>query len=483
MRPNILFILADQLRPDFLGYEGCEAIETPHIDKLAAESVNYRKAISACPICVPARAALLTGLSSLRTGVIGNAYWLRPDRAEAGIRTWPELLGGAGYYTAAIGKMHFTPWESPEGFEKRVIAEDKRWPLIGDDYQDFLAARGAGKRFAMEDPEYGPKYGAVVNPLPTELTVDRFVTGAAIEALRGRPADRPFAFMVGYPSPHCPYDPPREYLEKVDASMLPEPIEDDWNGEGKQGVYQAALRGLKEPWHQIDYSHFPREAKMAIRRHYAALVKQVDDEVGTLTGELERQGLLDNTVIVFASDHGDFVGDRGLVGKKLFYENSVRVPLLVRLPGGMGAHESRELVELGDITATLLSLSGVEVPAMMSSRPLPGLGIPATPREHVTGFLQDQAMVRWKQWKLTRYRAGLVELFDVESDPREQQNRYHDPACAGVVRVMEEMLWQELFEATAFASGTLAYECKPGRYLDEDFCRKGWRRTYPALVS
>ena len=116
-RPNLLFIMADQLRPDFLGCYGADFVETPNIDSLAERGIRYNRAYTAHPACVPARAALLTGMNAIRNGVTDNGLWLRPDLADCGIQLWPQLLNQIGYRTAAIGKMHFTPWDITHGFQ------------------------------------------------------------------------------------------------------------------------------------------------------------------------------------------------------------------------------------------------------------------------------------------------------------------------------------------------------------------------------
>ena len=150
--PNIVFLLADQLRADFVGCYGARFIDTPHIDSIAAAGVRYERAYSASPLCVPARTSLLTGMNAARTGVTDNLHALRPDYREAGIRTWPELLAVAGYHTEAIGKMHFYPWDASHGFQHRVACEDKLWPLIRDDYARYLADHGLAK---LRWSEYG----------------------------------------------------------------------------------------------------------------------------------------------------------------------------------------------------------------------------------------------------------------------------------------------------------------------------------------
>lgn len=126
-KPNIIFMMPDQLRADFLSCYGAEFVDTPNIDSLQARGTRYAKCYSPHPVCVPARASLMSGMDAIKTGVLGNGYFLRPDLAEMGVKTWPQILSENGYYTAAIGKMHFYPWDLRLGFQYRVIAEDKRW--------------------------------------------------------------------------------------------------------------------------------------------------------------------------------------------------------------------------------------------------------------------------------------------------------------------------------------------------------------------
>ena len=149
-QPNLLFIMPDQLRSDFLSCYGADFIQTPHIDSLCESGVRYEKAYAPHPVCVPMRSTLLTGVNAIRTGVMGNGQYLRPDLEACGIRTWPSILHDAGYTTSAIGKMHFYPWEAAMGFDHRVVCEDKRWLHIEDDYQKYLNAKGTRKLHGNE---------------------------------------------------------------------------------------------------------------------------------------------------------------------------------------------------------------------------------------------------------------------------------------------------------------------------------------------
>lgn len=165
-RPNLLFIMPDQLRHDFLSCYGAPHIATPNIDRIAAEGIRYDRAYSLHPVCVPARCSLLTGLNAWRTHVLTNGNYLRPDRAACGIRTWAEMLTNCGYLTSAIGKMHFYPWDASFGFQHRIACEDKVWVNIQDDYWHYLQQRGHRKYMGKEHVGYDEQRGACVSLLP-----------------------------------------------------------------------------------------------------------------------------------------------------------------------------------------------------------------------------------------------------------------------------------------------------------------------------
>ena len=152
-RPNIVFIMPDQLRADFLSCYDAPFIDTPHIDELSAHGVRYSRAYSAHPVCVPARASLITGMDAIGTGLLNNGSFLRSDYRDCGLCTWPEILNQRGYYTVATGKMHFYPWEKRMGFQYRIPAEDKFWGFIQDDYDRYLIQHGFSKRSFVDVPE------------------------------------------------------------------------------------------------------------------------------------------------------------------------------------------------------------------------------------------------------------------------------------------------------------------------------------------
>ena len=479
--PNIVFIFPDQLRPDFLSCYGAEFIDTPNIDWIANNGVKYSRAYSAAPICVPARTSLLTGMNAIRNGVTDNQHFLRSDYRQIGIQTLPEILGSEGYYTAAVGKMHFYPWDAHYGYQYRVIAEDKRWLEIKDDYANYLKSNNLSKLHGSEHDGYQDNKGAVINRIPWEHSVDRYVGREACKFIDQNGADGPFALMVGFPGPHCPYDPAPDFPETFDTDDMPNSIPEV--PEDTPLMKQACIEDNKKPWNGIDYSEFTEDNKKKIRAHYAGLVKQIDYEVGEIISTLREKKLLDNTIIVFATDHGDYLGDHNLIGKASFYESAWHIPLLVRLPGKDGGISCNELVEVKDITATLISLVGLDVPDHMDSIPLPGLGISNNcNRERIFGLLSDGWCVFDGTWKLVKYSNGEILMFNLRDDPQEQKNLIDDESYQHVYRRLDSELTQYLMMSYNSVVHDRIVDSKT-LFADMRFGREGANRTFPANVD
>lgn len=210
-------------------------------------------------------------------------------------------------------------------------------------------------------------------------------------------------------------------------------------------------------------------------------MKAIDDEVGDILAALREQGLLDNTIIVLASDHGDYLGDHNLIGKGHFFEASCHVPMIVRLPGQV-ASTREDLVELTDVTATLVGLAGCQVPEWMDSNPLPGIGLETTPRDRIIGQLGGGWSLYDGEWRLSKYATGEVTLFNLKEDPQEQRNRIHDPACAERLAAMDAELTRTIMRSMqeAFYDRRVYI-----RDLSQDpwFGREGWVRPYPRKVQ
>lgn len=423
-RRNILFLMPDQLRADFLGCYGAGFARTPHLDALAAESTVFERCIAPTPICVPSRASLLTGQSSAESEIMANDLWLRPDRRDCGVDSWPELLSGAGCQTYAVGKMHFTPWDAGEGFHTRIIAEDKRHTGVQDDYAEHLARIGARKLHGREMAGYLENGGACVSPLAPGDHVDMWCADRATELLRAHDPDLPFAMMVGFPSPHCPYDPPAEMAALFDPADMPAPapatVESD-------ALRPWLIQNMKKDWAAIDYSRFTPEQVALVRAHYSALIHMLDMAVGRLLAALEETGMAQDTLIVFTSDHGDFVGDYGLVCKNYFMDGSVRVPMILKAPGRAPSRRA-DTVALPDLYPTLLEAAGVTPREGLAYRSL--LKPPPEEPRLICGVTHRGMMAECDGLKLARYVDGPVTLHDMRADAQEQVNLAGRPEMA-----------------------------------------------------
>ena len=480
-RPNLVFILADQLRADFLGCYGADYVKTPNIDALDAHGMRFDRAYSLHPVCVPARVSLLTGMDALKTGVLDNGQFLRGDYHELGIHTWPELLSANGYYTAAIGKMHFYPWDAHLGFQYRAIAEDKRWIHIRDDYYHYLCQHGLRKLHGNEHPGYFENKGAIVNLIPWEHSIDRFVGQEACRFIRRYGAEGPFAMMVGFPGPHCPYDPCEEFLQDVDPGAMPAAIPEV--PEDSAGLTAATIVGNRLAWNGVDYTEFDEAEVRKVRAHYAALVNQIDHEVGEIVQALEETSLLGNTIVVFSSDHGDYLGDHHLIGKNTFYETAMRVPMIIGTPWHSREQTSEALVTLTDVTATLLDLARIEIPPYYDSIPLPGLGLQEGQERHqLIGATSMGWMIQEDRWRLCRYRTGESMLFDLQNDPTEVCNLYGTAEHLDARSRLETQLDLAVMEAIKQANNdrrvyTRSFSTEPW------FGREGWERPYPHRID
>jgi arylsulfatase A-like enzyme len=331
-----------------------------------------------------------------------------------------------------------------------------------------------------ECPGYQEGKGACVSPIPWEYSVDHFVGRSACEYIETYGRDRPFALMVGFPGPHCPYDPTREFLDAIDPDSVPAPI--PAVPADSRRLRERSIRGNRQAWNGVDYSEFTTEDKRRIRTHYAALVTQIDYEVGRILESLDRLGLTENTVIIFAADHGDYLGDHDLIGKGTFYEASTRVPLLVRSPsqfaGGV-IHDG--LVELGDITATILALAGRKVPDYMDSSPLPGVGAKRSAgRDRVIGMLPGAWMLHDGRYKLAKYETGDVHLFDLDNDPQEQRNLATEPSEAPRVARMDAELTQEIMRSVLDSHFDKNVDPNNDLWSSVEYGFEGRPRKYPA---
>ena len=476
-KPNIVFLFPDQFRSDFSGCYGADWLETPNIDRIAADGIRYTNAFSASPICVPARTALLTGMNAIKNGVTDNLHNLRADWRDSGVKIWTDILSESGYYTAGIGKMHFYPWDEKRGFEYRVVCEDKRWTMVRDDYYGYLKQLGLKKLRGDEMDGYHENKGAVIQDIPWEHSWDHFVGNEAVKFINYYGTEKPFALMVGFPGPHCPYDPNEIFLEGIDDKNIPKPIKENPNN--TKALRLKNIEGNRRPWNGVDYTEFSLNSKMKIRKHYSGLVQQIDYEVGQILDALEKKEILDNTYVVLASDHGDYLGDHGFIGKATFFESSIRVPMVLMGPGIDKNQTVNEMVELTDITSTILKWAGLSLPEWYDSEPLPGEGMPRQKgRDRIFGLLSDGWMNFDGRYKLHKYLSGEVFLFDISEDPEEQNNLSNTVKHRKIVDRLDRELTHKIMESVNFSmhdrlaqTGDMSQSAK--------FGLEGWSRPWP----
>lgn len=472
--PNIIFLMPDQLRADYVGSYGHPHALTPNIDALAERGMVYERCLSPSPVCIPARASVLTGHNSLSTGVVSNNFWLRPDHVACGVPSFGSLLSNAGYHTETIGKMHFIPWDESKGFHHRVISEDKRHIHIRDDYDEYLKFHGYKKYPTADEPGYVEGRMASTSLVPLEHQVDKWVGDRSVEFLETYEDDKPFFLWSAFPGPHDPYNPPQEVLDELGELEMPDAhAGTDATRAFRVAVVEATQKGSAG----VDISNFTPAMKQKIRRHYHALVHIIDQQVGRIIDALNKRDEDRETLIFFSSDHGDFLGDFDLVGKVLFFEAAMHIPMIAA-GGAIKPGRSEALVSLTDMFATFINAAGLTAHCQ-DSVALPGIGLGDKTREYVMGATDKGFMISGARWKLARYRNGVNTLYDIVEDPSEQNNRFDDSSVKAIRDELDQHLTEWLVSSTmdghrdkAFPYMTMTPE-HPGH-------GRGWDRAYPA---
>lgn len=429
-RPHVLLVTADHWPGHLLGAAGHACIQTPTLDELARSGRRYSRAYSEAPLCVPARRALMTG---------------RPPRVHGKAEAVPllaETFSRSGYQTYAVGKLHATPQRRRLGFDDVLLCEEGRvqWGVV-DDYEAYLAARGrAGEQFfhGMGNNEYVSRSWH----LPEEMHPTNWQTREMVRAIQRRDPTRPGLWYLSYTHPHPPLVPLEHYLNMYRELPVGTPSVGQW-AEDPAAVPQA-LRSRREAGERItDY------ATRAARRAFYALCTHIDHQLRVVLGTLREQKMLDNTIVLFTSDHGDMLGKHGLWAKTLYYEEAACVPMLLVGAGadgrvGNGIADER-LVGWQDVMPTLLDLAGIEVPDSVQGLSMIG----ETRRDFLYGEVgrgqRATRMVRAGRYKLIYYAAGnCVQLFDLQDDPEELFDLAADPERAEVRCALEELLVEQL---------------------------------------
>jgi len=459
-RPNILFIMADDHASQAIGCYGSRVNRTPGIDRIAREGVRFDSCFCTNGICAPSRAVILTGKHSHLNGVRDNAVTF--DGSQT---TFPKLLRAAGYETALLGKWHLK--SDPTGFDHWTIL-----PGQGEYYNPELIEKGAKTRRA-----------GYVTDILTDLAAD-FLRG-------GRDPSKPFLLMLHHKAPHRNWQPAERHLGLYDDAEFPEPptLRDDYATRSRAAVEQEmTIRDhmtlesdlkLGPPPERMDdaqkaaweKAYGPkREAfrkaglsgddllRWKYRRYlqdYLGTIAAVDESIARLLDILDETGLAENTLVAYCSDQGFFLGEHGWFDKRFMYEESLRMPLVLRFPGRIRPGSvNGDIVSNLDFAPTFLDAAGRGKPGAMQGRSfwplLLGRAVAGWPGSFYYHYYEFPAVhmakrhygVRTKRYKLIHYYHDIDawELYDLEKDPLETKNVYSDPAYAAVRRGLEAEL-------------------------------------------
>ena len=426
-RPNVLFIMDDQHRFDFLGCAGADFVHTPNIDALAARGVRFSTCTTTSPICSPSRMALATGLTPSRIGATDNHTFL-----PARIPTYYQAFRDNGYRTGVVGKLDLGKpdkyngrygdrprvfgwgFTHPEETEGKCHGGSSPTPI--GPYTHYLDELGllqdfhADYRRRNKQGNIATAAGCSDSILPTEAFEDSYIGRRATRWIENIPDDFPWYLKVSFVGPHDPFDPPTEYADKYRNADVPRPIGDSLDG--------------KPEWVKRRRFDVSEEEILVTRRQYCAEVELIDDQIGRIMQALKNRGMDENTYIVFTSDHGEMLGDHWMYTKHVDYEQSLRVPLIVAGPDIEPGRQSDALVEMMDSHATLCDLVGIDGPQAVDARSFAGIlrGAQTEHRAETVAVECNHRCIRTEQWKLIESQNDVTELYDLVTDSQELNN-------------------------------------------------------------
>ena len=438
-KPNILFIMTDQLRGDSLGYAGHKDVKTPYLDTLAAKGVNFSHAYSSCPNCIAARASLLTGLSPEHTKRVGYEDNIRWDYE----RTLAGELRKAGYYTICVGKMHVYPVRSYQGFDNVILHDGYMHASRYEDVPYYENQFYCDDYFHWLKKELGATWCYDEKYHPTN-----WVTDNCLDFLRRRDPDQPFFLMASYLKPHPPLDPPEYYFNRYIGKDLTKPYIGTWE----------TREYLESDGRIFDSKTGPVDEELVheMRAAYYALITHLDHQIGRVIQALIEHKLYDNTLIIFSSDHGEELGDHYMFRKSRPYEGSCHVPLMIsnlEAAGINGVHnETRDCVaDLRDIMPTLLDVAGCRDDEHYDGRSLlDNIRNPEKkPRdylhgEHAYGIFSNHWIVTTRDKYIWLSDSGEEQYFNLEADPHELTNLIDSPDYQERIGKLRKILIKEL---------------------------------------
>ena len=475
-KPSIIFIFPDQHRADVMGCSGDPVAQTPNLDKLASEGIRFERCNTNSPLCMPARTCIITGQYVGEHGVWDNNFSAN-EKGPSHVRN----IRDAGYTTAVLGKTHlYTHGKGHTEDSKQILLDwgytdihELTGPLasavMGSEYTDYLAELGLldihrnyikenGRVLRDVNPWYYP-----VCPLPTEAHLDSYTGREAVKWIKSYDGERPFYYQICFPGPHDPYDAPAEYRERYKLEDMPLGMVDPPD-EPMSPLVSRFVNLYKNRIHIQDWT---LEQRQHFRQGYYGKVTLIDYWVGEIMKALKERKLLDNTWVVYTSDHGDNLGERGLVQKMVFFNQDQLIPLIIRPPSGVKGWKSQALTDQFDIVATLLEIAGATPPVHPHGISLVPkiLAGQKSPRAHkgkeaVFTELYGFSTVLTDKYKMSIEANSLkiVELYDMESDPKELRNLVNEPSLEAIrkqlfndylqplVNTRNEKLLDDMFE-------------------------------------
>ncbi len=436
--PNVLLIVTDHWPARLLGAAGHQVVHTPTLNSLCRNGVRFTNCYSEHPVCIPARRTLMTGTSA-RTH--GDRRF--QDRLEMPpLPTLAQTFRDAGYQAYAVGKTHTYPQRDRIGFDD-IQLDDEGRTLHGvtDDYEIFLGDKGfLGRQFG-----HGMSNNAYTTTpwhLPEEVHATNWATDTLARYIRRRDPKRPGFWYLGYRHPHPPLVPPQRILEHYAGVEMDRKVVGDWARDTSQLPYH--LQGVSAR------SVYSQREEEAARRGFYALCTHIDQQIGSLIGTIREEGILDDTIIMFTSDHGDMLGNHNLWAKQTFYEWSAGIPMIVMgtrncRQVGFGRTDDR-LVCLKDVMPTLLDLCGIPVPESVEGLSM----INGSQRETLYGEFGESGhcsrMVRDRTHKLIYYPTGnTFQLFDIENDPDEMVDLSQDRGQRERIGRLKKLMIDEFY--------------------------------------
>ena len=433
--PNVLLICCDHLRADWLGCNGHPIVQTPQVDKLSYQGVNFQRAFSESPICVPARRIMMTGMGPFGVHIRENNHQQPfPEGPKLA-----EVMTRAGYQTFASGKLHVEPQRNRIGFEDVALNEEGRRfdsPEFMDDYEVFIRDSG----FVHQAWSHGlgaNQYGLRLSPLPERYTTTHWTADQAVRFIERRDPTRPFFLYVSFDKPHPPLTPTPEFYELYRDQIMPEPAWGEWVAHKTPN----RTRAIRLSHHLPADGGAPVSLAQQTMRAYAAIVTHIDSMIGMILGALREAELLDNTHVFFTGDHGDHLFDHGDLGKGDFFRGSAGIPYIVRPARTwaqrtgfrQGRADADHAAGLADLMPTILDLCGLPIPANVEGASLAPLLLTPTAafRRHTFGVCGRSFGLSDGHTKYIWFGDEDLEyLFDLDADPAELRDLAGDPAHA-----------------------------------------------------